>query len=207
VGNLPSGKEENRVVSKIECIKLAATLFTSPVRYIEVNTRSGTGVANVFSALMESVYGVSYSGAEKEQQKALPATEQKAPNKEASATHGNDKDEEIRLLKAQQAALEAKLAAMTARFEALEARQRAEEKAAEKRFEAMEAKVSEASLTQRIEELLLAQLKKIGWNRGSSPPKTAAAKEIETPPKVRPVTKQTTGGRVKQGLFGSTSVP
>jgi len=207
VGNLPSGKEENRVVAKAECTKLASSLFGAPVRYVEVNTRSGAGVPTVFNTLMECVYGKPHSGAE---QVKDPSPENKAPEKSTTTvgSPSNDKDAEIRSLKAQQAALEAKLAAMTARFEAIEARQRAEEKAATTRFEAIEAKVSDVSLTQRIEELLLSQLKKIGWNRGSSPPKASPQKapETETPPKVRPTTKLGRGQGVKQGLF-STSVP
>lgn len=198
VGNLPSGKEENRVVGRAECAKLATSLFPVAVRYVEVNTRTGAGVPAVFHVLMESAHRKHVSGAE--QEKPDRTSESKAIT--VHAAEQNADKEEIRFLKAQQAILEAKLAAMTARFEALEAKLQAEEKAASTRFETIEAKVSDTSLTHKIEELLLNQLKKIGWGRGASPPKNA---ESDTPSKGSKVKVTGRGHSIRQGLFSSSS--
>jgi len=191
VGNLPSGKEENRVVTQAEASSLAKSLFDQQIPYLETNTRTGDGVRAVFTTLMERMYPLQRSGAENVKM-IVEASEEKiavkgepSPNRRPSQEKADqllaDRDAEIANLKARQTDLEAKLAA--------------QEKAFAARLEALESKFTEASLTRRIEEMLLGQLKKVGLARGP---------ESETPPKAKP-TNRGRGSPVKQGLFTTTS--
>lgn len=138
VGNLPSGKETNRVVTKVEAERLAATLFGTKVPYVETNTRNGEGVKNMFSTLMEQVHGVCVHTNEQKEVKPQPTFEQLLA----------EKDLEISALKNRQTELEATVAALASKVEGLEG------------------KFSEAALTRRVEEMLLSHLKKIEWRRG-----------------------------------------
>lgn len=66
VGNLPSGNEANRKVSYQEGANLAASFSWAEFSYLETNTYTGDGVADVVATLMESLgRSLPLSGAEK----------------------------------------------------------------------------------------------------------------------------------------------
>jgi len=55
VGNLPSGDEHNRKVSRNEAAAFAKSLLGGQLSYVEVNTRSGLNIAAPFQTLMENI--------------------------------------------------------------------------------------------------------------------------------------------------------
>lgn len=189
VGNSPSGKQENRVISRAEAMKLANSLFGEAMPYVETNTRTGEGVPVVFTTLMDRLFPQQRSGAEVVPTKVVEEEEKMvvhAPSRRSSVDMEKllaDRETEISQLKARQVELEARL--------------EAQEKAFAARFEALEAKLTEASLTRRIEEMLLSQLKKIGFTRGGN--------EVETPPPQKTRPHRGAGSPVKKGLFSTTT--
>jgi len=191
VGNLPSGKAENRVVTPAEASALANSLFDQQIPYLETNTRTGEGVRAVFTTLMERMYPVQRSGAENVKMVVEVSDEKIVTRVEPSPARRSSQEKADQLL----AARDAEIASLKARQTDLEARLEAQEKAFAARLEALESKLTEASLTRRIEEMLLGQLKKIGLTRGT---------ETETPPKGKP-THRGRGSPVKQGLFSTTT--
>jgi GTPase SAR1 family protein len=157
VGNLPSGKQENRLVSKEAAMKSAAA-FGSQVLYLETNTRTGEGVNEVFSSLMQSVYG----------------SASKEVKIDTNTTTMSDKDTELLLLKTRQSELESKLTAQeklfSSRLESLEGKlhdisaayQKMQEQALAARLEALEARFNEARLMHQIGEMAVNKPLKAG---------------------------------------------
>jgi len=201
VGNLPSGKQENRVVTKETALKLTSA-FGSQAYYLETNTRTGEGVKQVFASLLERVYGQPAPAKSTREEKLhttpTPAiTTHNAPMTVHVAPH--DKDAEILALKTRQAELETRLTVQektfTSRLESLEGKlqeisvayHKIEEQSFAARLELLEARLTEGRLMHLIEEMALNKSVKTGPETESTPNKSKLSKQP--------------GDLVKKGLF------